>query len=416
MRLSHHSTLLLKLCCYLCLVFSISANATSYRAQWIIDSQKPLESRMKNTLWLAVISDEPIAASMVVEPIKVKHLFIEKAKSGPIYTTRVIDGLRKHVAQMKYDIYPAKAGEFALPATKVTLGKGEGASTIYADTQQFNVVAQPEKARGLIVTSSLTLSQKLSDIELIAGGAVSREVSMKVADLPGYLIAELPLSVTDSASSQSVTMANSVTSSASFRGIVTGKRESKLLYRFTVEGQYQLPQISVSWWDPNKQQVEYSVLPAVDVTVRAAPPLPMKQRVSFWLSSFVDVIQAYQQYLVVMFVAILLMFWQRRRLISLFNLGLTQVKVAASLPLSQLLILTIKAVFCSKKKLPALYTCWTELLSISLQLEARNLQSLFCYQISGSVKVQRRLLLGQMIHINWLFYYQGFQLQPLNPK
>lgn len=423
------SVTLFILCLMLLLNVLMPVHAANYTARWFIETnthsinidntnssndQTELSERVKNSVWLEIISDEVITNKINVESITVNGLFIEKTKSGPIYTIKNIKGERKHIAAIKYDIYPAKAGEFDLPKTTVVIGQSNKKQTIYASAKSLTVVPQPAQARGLIITPSLTLTQKLSDVELVAGGIVSRQVSIKVDNLPGYLIAELPVSLYSDFAE--VRVVSNSTNSDVFRGTITGQRRSEFQYRFTQQGEYQLPKITVNWWDPEKQQVEQSVLPAIDVLVLPTPPLPFTQRVVQWQSSISDFVNIYQQYIIWCCVILLLCWWQRTWMI----MRLKSVKVSMlnllQRPMVVLLTLTLKACFCSKVKISTLLVKWQSYLDSSIQENAQILSSFVYYESSSSIKVERLCVLKKMCYFNWLHYCQQFTLKPLNPR
>lgn len=399
-------------------MLSVPACANSsddYSAHWIIESDKPLKTRMKNTVWLAVVSDEAIAARIAIEPIKVKNLFIEKANSGAIYTKRKINGKHQHVAQIKYDIYPAKSAEFTLPAAKVTIGRGAKASEIVANAKLVEVAAQPSKAAGLVITSSLSLSQTLSAVEIIAGGAVSREISIDVVDLPGYLIAELPLSTLTGTGETDVRIASSSTKNQSFRGTVTGKRATELQYQFSQAGQYTLPAITLKWWHPSKLRVEQSHLPAVKVNVLPPPPLPFKQQVALWQANVNAVLLAYWPMMTLVMLTLLLTLWQKQRLFRVVGSTRLTLVQFAQRPTILVCLLLVKVALSPAGKLPPLLKKWQTMLPVKLQPQAKILDEMLHYKASGELSVKRGQLLKQMVCMSWRYYYQRFGLQPLNP-
>ncbi|GIU29452.1 BatD family protein [Shewanella schlegeliana] len=399
----------------LVLVLSLQVSAAEtkqYSAQWLVEDVA-LSERVKNTVWLALISDEAIAANVSTEEIKVKPLFIEAAQA-PIYTTRLIEGKRKHVAQFKYDIYPAKPGEFILPKTQITLGRGKTAQVITSSSQQIEITPQPDASRGLIITPKLTLSQKLSATELVAGGAVSREISMEVDNLPGYLIAELPLSL--NSDDGDVRVAANGTQTNTFRGATTGKRLTELQYRFSRAGEFTLPEMKVSWWHPTQQVVKYSVIPAIDIVVSPAPPLPFKQRVAIWQAQFSDFLVQHQFALTLLFITLLIVWWQRQLIFKKLGYCYLTALTKLSSPLLVAFLLTVRAAFTSKKAMPNLLNRWLPLIDKPLQSAAKKVSNSIEYQADGTIKLDRAALLTNMCSIVWHQYSQQFSLQPLNPN
>ncbi|ABV87064.1 BatD family protein [Shewanella pealeana] len=394
------------------LPLSSQAETAHFSAQWLVDDVV-LAERVQNTVWLAIISDEAIAANVSIQEVKVKQLFIESA-DAPIYTTRMIEGKRKHVAQFKYDIYPAQFGEFVLPKTEITLGRGDKAQVVTSSSKRVDIAQQVDASRGMLITPKLTLEQKLSASEFVAGGAVSREITMAVDNLPGYLIAELSLSL-DSRDADLRVTANA-TQSRAYRGTLTGKRVTELQYRFSRVGEYRLPEIKVSWWHPAQAVVKHSIIPAIDIVVTPPPPLPLKQRVAIWQAQLSDFLVQYQLALMLVFICLLIVWWQRQLIFQKLGYCYVAALTKLSTPLLMACLITLRAVFTPKKLMPSLLSRWLQCIEQPFQSAAKSIFLSLEYQADGRVKLDRVALIKTMCSIVWRQYCQPFSLQPLNPN
>lgn len=252
-------------------------NRVTWQAEWQLRSDNVSE-RERSTLWLSIISNQPISGLIKIEDLKVVGLFTE-ASDSPSYSHETRDGMRFYVSHYRYDIYPSRAGNYTLPELAITVTQGDKEQQFRSERFPLQVAALPRAAQGAISSSRYSLSQKVSKKELMSGGVVSRTVTQRSADLPGYLIAQLP-PIASFDQNVTLTFGRETNTTEHFRGEVTGTKSSNIHYRFLEVGQYQLPAIEVTWWNNETAKLETETLAAIDIVVTAPPPLPLKERVA----------------------------------------------------------------------------------------------------------------------------------------
>ncbi len=259
-----------------------SAVNKHYQARWTLGSDT-LTERQRHTVFLELVSDTAITDVINVDTISAKDLFFEQTTTFWQYTRPTENGKRVEKAALKLELFPAKSGEFTLPSVNITLGRGDKVIDIPTQPLKVTVNALPEAAKGKIASPNVTVNQSVSDVEITEGGAVTRSVSLTVADLPGQYISELPF--INQIEGVEIRTGNSRTSTQSFRADMAGTRSTDVHYRFIHKGQYTLPEMAFQWWNTEKNQVEEVSVPAISVTVSPAPPLPWGQRIEQWSSN-----------------------------------------------------------------------------------------------------------------------------------
>lgn len=255
---------------------------TQYHARWALGNET-LTERQRHTVFLELVSDTAITDVINVDAVSTKDLFFEQTIKFWQYTRPIENGKRVEKAALKLELFPAKPGEFTLPSVNITLGRGDNTITIPTQPLKITVNALPEAAKGKIASPKVTVNQTVSDVEITEGGAVTRSVSLNVADLPGQYISELPF--INQIEGVEIRTGNSQTTTQTFRADMTGMRTTDIHYRFVDKGQYTLPELSFQWWNTTKSKIEHISLPAITVVVNSAPPLPLDQRIELWSSN-----------------------------------------------------------------------------------------------------------------------------------
>lgn len=256
--------------------------ARGWDARWRVESGAITE-RQRHTLYLEVLNDEPITQVINVDPVTERDLFFEQSSNFWQYGRTDFNGRAKEAAVLKFDLFPARSGRFTLPAVELRLGRDEGAFTVQTPPLAIEVMALPSEARGKIVSSNVTATQKVSQRNITEGGVVTRTITLNVNDLPGHYIAELPY--VGQVEGGETRTGNSQTQTYAYRTELTGSRITDIHYRFTADGEYTLPHVQFEWWNTKAQQVETIILDSLLVNVSPAPGLPWKQRLEIgWVN------------------------------------------------------------------------------------------------------------------------------------
>lgn len=180
-----------------------------------------------------------------------------------------------------YVIYPQQAGDFHLPAIKL--------SVPYAKTPPQTTTAQvtvpalsfhadvPAAARGLsyfLPTTQLTITEKWSPSlkKVQVGDTIERTVTITASKMQAMLIPPLQLATPDGLriySSEPV-----VRDQKTPRGdFVYGQRIETAKYYVEKPGAYTLPAIELQWWNLNTHRLATASLPATSFQAAANPSL-----------------------------------------------------------------------------------------------------------------------------------------------
>ena len=177
-----------------------------------------------------------------------------------------------------YEIYPQSPGRFTVEDLQVTLtyfdGSGKAEAVARAQPFSFTAVIPPE-AEGLpyfIAATQLTIEQTF-DAEpetLRVGGAFARTIAVTVEDALAMVIP--PVAIDSIAGLQIYQDPPTVQDSNRERGgAVQGQRIERVTYVAHIEGSYELPAVSLAFWENEGQRlvqrstepVSFVVLPAL---------------------------------------------------------------------------------------------------------------------------------------------------------
>lgn len=211
-----------------------------------------------------------------------------------------IDGTPYSGIRRTYIIVPQAAGDFTLPPVPITFGyaavppqatRGE----VTFPPLRFTVRSAPGTAGDSpgIVAAKVSVSQELDQdpAQLKAGDTMVRTVTVRAEGLRAMMIPE-----PDFTAPQGVRLYRqdpSLSEETDRNGqSIAGLRKDVASYLFQDAGNYVLPAVTVSWFDPASAKTQSATAPAVSVTVSAAaalspalaPPAPEPQRDAFdWL-------------------------------------------------------------------------------------------------------------------------------------
>jgi len=178
--------------------------------------------------------------------------------------------------ERRYSVYPTRTGELIVPS--ITIGASVRNSAGVADVADRSeslvrqVVIPSELAGnpGAVLTPKLSLSQTFEPDanELKVGDAIRRTVTVTAEDTAAML---LPAVVPVKLEGFEAYPDQPVLNDREYRGSLTATRTDSVTYIAQKRGQYELPPISVFWWDPEQDQVREAAVPALSLTVLANP-------------------------------------------------------------------------------------------------------------------------------------------------
>ncbi len=178
--------------------------------------------------------------------------------------------------ERRYSVYPTRTGELVVPAVTIaaSVRNSAGVTDLTAKSESFvRQVAIPSalvENPDAVVTPKLSLSQQFEpDVnELKVGEAIKRTITVTANDTAAML---LPAIVPTRIEGLKAYPDQAVLNDKEYRGDLTATRTDSVTYIAQKEGRYDLPQVSVHWWDSKQDQVGEATVPALALTVVANP-------------------------------------------------------------------------------------------------------------------------------------------------
>ena len=194
------------------------------------------------------------------------------------YTT-VIDGQRFGVYERRYAIFPEVSGELVIPGQRFSATvsnpydrwtRGRQASAV---SKPIRLTVSPIPAgypqAPWLPAGKLTLSENFSAdfSHWRAGEPVTRTLTLSADGLPGSQLPAIPLPALDQVRyyPDQTQQDEQVTDNG-----ITGSSVQSMALVPTRDGQLELPEIRVPWWNTHSGKLEYAVLPAHTIQVATA--------------------------------------------------------------------------------------------------------------------------------------------------
>ena len=194
--------------------------------------------------------------------------------------TERIDGQTWQVLSYRLRVYPQSAGRLEVPAIPVAFGvsAGYGSEPVQLDLTTEPLAVQIEEPPGLdtdlplVTTRALELTQhwEPQGEAFLVGDAVTREVRVQAADVPGMLLPPTPgVAVLGLASYP----ADPEVADTENRGSINGSRTDRVTLVFQRPGRYQIPGGALQWWNPDTRTLEILEIGAISLQVAPNPTL-----------------------------------------------------------------------------------------------------------------------------------------------
>ncbi|MCB9769394.1 MAG: BatD family protein [Candidatus Omnitrophica bacterium] len=180
-----------------------------------------------------------------------------------------------------YDItlYTQAEGEVVIPPFKVRFSGKKDFTSPVEDMEgmtpelRFQSKRPPgtEGMAMVVVATDMEVDQtwsQTSGASLEAGDVVSRTISRKASGTTAMMFAPV-----ESATIEGVRIytGDPTVQDKSERGDQTAERTETLKYLFQNPGTYELPEVTISWWNPDKQEIDNKTLVGSTFSVKPAP-------------------------------------------------------------------------------------------------------------------------------------------------
>lgn len=239
-----------------------------------------------------VYPEQPIKATITVStatwftaPLTFENLQVENAFVIPFKRTLSTqierNGKTYPSLQFYYLIYPYKSGSYKIPELVIQIespavGDYKGvATTLKTRSVSFTVNKPPNSfdAPWFIATNVTIQEQWDDDIEQVkVGDVMLRELTINAA---GTLPSFIPPTNFNDVNAVSIYERSPTLNDKRNNQTANGERIDRAVYLFEKEGEVEIPEVRIDWWNPYQQKAYFKRIPARTITVLPNPDLGM---------------------------------------------------------------------------------------------------------------------------------------------
>jgi hypothetical protein len=220
-------------------------------------------------LQVDVLVDSWFTAAPILPTLTLPGALVIAPGDSAQHLTLTLDGKPWYGMRYLYRIIPGQPGRFDIPSLiiRATPGQASAEQTAHTQALQFSARQPPGVAPGetLLVAQDVHLSQRLiSAPPLKVGDSLTREITLQAEgalslSLPAPTLANVP-------GLRRYARDPHVSAIDDGRGnLLGGQRIDSVAYRIEQPGHYQLPAITLDWWDASSQQRRTARLPPLDL-------------------------------------------------------------------------------------------------------------------------------------------------------
>ncbi|NWA03517.1 BatD family protein [Pseudomonas gingeri] len=231
-----------------------------------------------------------------LSPLQVTDVRIEQLGESRTYE-KLINGVRHGVIELRYALYPQHSGMLTIPAqvfsaTLVDVGQNQGqvpaapkpGKLIHVSSAEMSLDVKPQPstwpadipwlpARSLSLSESWSPEPEHSQV----GDSLTRSLTLKAEGLSSAQLPPLP--ATSINGLRRYPDQPQLSNQNSERGLI-GSREEREALVPTHSGTFELPTVTVVWWNTHEEHMERSSLPARTLQVTNNPSLAVDTPVS----------------------------------------------------------------------------------------------------------------------------------------
>ncbi|MBG7602502.1 MAG: BatD family protein, partial [Gammaproteobacteria bacterium] len=231
-------------------------------------------------LQLDILALDGWADSRRLPEFDVPGAYLLRVESQGTRLSETISGGSYSGQRHEWLLFPQRGGEFNIPPTEIevvvkTFGAETGNQLVSLKTAalEFAVDVPPgaEQIQGVISTTELTAIQSWEPDHstLRAGDGIKRTISFKAANVSG--MAFTPLKPETVANLAVYPREPDVADEINRGTLEYGKRVETFTYVPAKAGEYELPDITISWWNIKHQKLHTERLEGIKLVVSTAP-------------------------------------------------------------------------------------------------------------------------------------------------
>jgi hypothetical protein len=282
-RLQRYPLLRLLLTLGLCLALapSVSAADESVVLRASIEPKTDIWVGQQVRLLIDVLGRDGWAQIRKFHPFEVPGASVLQVESQGTRLSDTISGATWTGQHYEWLVFPQRAGAITIPPIVVDVETKDLATQEVTPLPHqktlavaFQAALPPgaDQERGLISTTRLEATQTLdpATAEFKVGDALKRSISLRAAAISG--MAFEPVQYAPVAGVGIYPGAPVVQDAVDRGSLTTGRRTESVTYVFERQGNYVLPDVTVTWWDLGEKRLRREVLPGPHVRVVVAGP------------------------------------------------------------------------------------------------------------------------------------------------
>ncbi|NVZ83955.1 BatD family protein [Pseudomonas yamanorum] len=224
-------------------------------------------------LQVDVLTDTWFTAAANLPPLQLPGARVQAPDGEAEHLNQVIEGKTFYGMRYRYRITTAVARTFEIPALTVQAQPGQATAPLSAQTAPLSFQAtQPpgfDPGETVLVADGLRLTQTLTPTPLKVGDTLTRTVTLQADNTPGLSLP--PPGQAQVKGLRRYPQSPIISNLDDGRGHISGgQRIDRQVYRVEQAGHYQLPAISVKWWDSRNHRLQVTRVPEVSVEAQAA--------------------------------------------------------------------------------------------------------------------------------------------------
>lgn len=259
-------------------VKSLQAQGHIRVRSWL-EGEAPFTERAMLLLNIEVATDLTFAAGSRVQRLEMPDTIVLRRDKFAVNSTRYEDGRQWTVQLWTVTLYPQRAGPLFVPVQQlnvsITLQDGQQISGLLDIDSLEADVRRPTQinhdAENWLASPSVQLTQTFDRAltELKKGDVVQRTITLAAEDVAAMM---LPSIVIDAQPGLAIYQKPSRLDDRVNRGTYSARRVEVIAYVIEEAGEFVLPEVSLTWWDIQSQQLNVARLDAFVMTAQSIVP------------------------------------------------------------------------------------------------------------------------------------------------
>ncbi|WP_026971619.1 BatD family protein [Aliagarivorans marinus] len=389
-----------------------------WQARWDTPTQ-PIVAGQRATvrlsIWLEGNPEQSLNAAIEVPTLEVVNFYYERDEF-PNFVQLSTPTASVPGQQFRFEVFALTGPSITMPALSLDVAYQGQQYTVIVPATDIKVDPQAQQATGRFAMTQLKATQHFSQQSTVAGGVISRTITLSATDLPGYLI---PEPYTGEENTHFTLQPGRVSSRTHYsRGQLSGEKTLQLHYRFDTSGAAEIPDLNVTWWDSKSSIERTTTIQGADIEVQPAPALPLRERIEVLWMQLASQLQA---------------LWRDYRF-TLLGIALSACGIGWFMPLlgqwlratiSRLILATRQAyqrhfrllictLFGSPKRLESAFYKWGRQHGYLQLDELPSVIRSSIYPRPSGIKLKRYSLLIGCLQMAYSNFVKRFDLRPLN--